>query len=439
MRILLDVLDALAYAHGEGMIHRDVKPANILLTRRGQAVLTDFGIAQIVGGTRYTVSGALMGTLSYMAPEQGLEGQCDARSDIYSLGIVFYEMMLGEPPFDAETPLAILLKHVNDPLPLPRQKDPTIPVPFERVVLKALAKRPQDRYQTAAEMAQALREAAAEVGVEVPGRVGQSPVSFTTPEAPSESVAVLSGSARARVADAGFAAHDTDALLGQRLAAERAAEAGAPAQPAPPAAPAQPPMVAVSKSGILINVDARTAGELQGKLKGAADKLAARIDEAADRADDELERAAAGGGESKGVLSVVWMLIVVNLLAVMIGLVTGRWGVYGRGWPMELLMIGLLLTETMAASGSIWVLIPAGILLGNGYLFSFYAVTGFWGLWAVLWPLEPLLVIGVIWFVMSMARKGKRAERFSRGLAEAVRRPTTALIIILPLLGALFN
>ena len=150
VRVLLDVLDGLAYAHSEGMIHRDVKPANVLLTRRGQAVLTDFGIAQIVGGTKYTVTGALMGTLAYMAPEQGLEGHCDARSDLYSLGIVLYEMLTGEPPFDAETPLAILMKHVNDPLPLPRQIEPGIPLSLERVVLKVLSKRPQDRYQSAA-------------------------------------------------------------------------------------------------------------------------------------------------------------------------------------------------------------------------------------------------------------------------------------------------
>jgi serine/threonine protein kinase len=90
VHILLDALDGLAYAHSEGMIHRDVKPANIMLTRHGQAVVTDFGIAQMVGSTQLTAAGALMGTLNYIAPEQGLEGRSDARSDIYSLGIVLY-------------------------------------------------------------------------------------------------------------------------------------------------------------------------------------------------------------------------------------------------------------------------------------------------------------------------------------------------------------
>jgi len=99
-----DVLHGLGYAHSQGIIHRDIKPANIMLTSRGEAVVTDFGIAQIVGSTTYTVSGALMGTLSYMAPEQGLQGHCDQRSDLYSLGIVFYEMLTGYTPFDADTP-----------------------------------------------------------------------------------------------------------------------------------------------------------------------------------------------------------------------------------------------------------------------------------------------------------------------------------------------
>jgi serine/threonine protein kinase len=104
VRILLDSLDGLAYAHNEGMIHRDLKPANILLSRRGQAVLADFGIAQIVGGTRHTATGAMMGTLNYMAPEQGLENKCDTRSDIYSMGIVFYEMLMRHTPLRPTRP-----------------------------------------------------------------------------------------------------------------------------------------------------------------------------------------------------------------------------------------------------------------------------------------------------------------------------------------------
>jgi serine/threonine protein kinase len=180
VRILLDVLDGLSYAHQEGMIHRDIKPANILLTRRGQAVLADFGIAQIVGGTRHTVSGALLGTLNYMAPEQGLEGVSDVRSDLYSLGVVLYEMLTRRPPFDADTPLAILLKHVNDPLPLPTELNPTVPAALERIVLKALAKDRDGRFQSAPEMAEALKTAAAEAHIDCPRA---SPCRFPFPPA----------------------------------------------------------------------------------------------------------------------------------------------------------------------------------------------------------------------------------------------------------------
>jgi serine/threonine protein kinase len=215
VRIMLDVLEGLTYAHSEKMVHRDLKPANILLTRRGQAVIADFGIAHIVGSARHTVSGALMGTLSYMAPEQGLEGICDERSDIYSLGVVLYEMLTQRTPYDADTPLAILMKHVNDPLPLPRRTNPDVPEPFERVVLKALAKRPEDRYQTAAEMAQALRQAAEESGIDLPEQVALPPAPLSAPGPPG-SAAVLSGEERVELSDAGFAAEDTDTSLERR-------------------------------------------------------------------------------------------------------------------------------------------------------------------------------------------------------------------------------
>ncbi len=403
IRILLDVLDGLAYAHSEGMIHRDVKPANILLTRRGQAVLTDFGIAQIVGGTRYTVSGALMGTLAYMAPEQGLEGQCDVSSDLYSLGIVFYEMLLGEPPFDAETPLAILMKHVNDPLPLPRQRDPAIPEPMERVVLKALAKRPQDRYQSAEEMAGALRQAVEEAGLKVPERVSL-PLSFTTPGAPSESVAVLSGSARERMRDAEFATEETDARLGQRLVAEKAeGEAGRPSE--------------------------AIAGGSEGRVARQAARGSASADGPAAALQAQPEQ------RTWEVLNAVAWLVLGNLAAIFVGSITRQWGIWGRGWPFELLLIGLLLAAIMRASGSIWLLIPAGIVLGNGYLMSFYAITGAWHLWMFLWPLEPLLVGGVILYTIHLAGQGECGSRIAGQLAEKVKRPTMILAVIVPVLG----
>jgi hypothetical protein len=205
------------------MVHRDLKPANVLLTRRGDAVLSDFGIAQIVGGTRHTVPGALMGTVSYMAPEQGREGQSDRRSDVYSVGVIFYEMLVQHPPFEADTPLAVLMKHANDPLPLPRQANPSIPEPFERVILKALAKDPDDRYQSAGEVAGALREAAQQAEVELPERISL-PLSFTTAEAPSDSVAVFSGSEREKIPVADFAEEDTQAGSEEPSASELAQE-----------------------------------------------------------------------------------------------------------------------------------------------------------------------------------------------------------------------
>jgi serine/threonine-protein kinase len=414
VRILLDVLDALGYAHGEGMIHRDVKPANVLLSRRGQAVLGDFGIAQIVGGTRHTLSGALMGTLSYMAPEQGLEGQCDARSDLYSLGIVFYEMLLGDPPFDAETPLAILMKHVNDPLPLPRQQDPSIPVPFERVVLKALAKRPGDRYQSASEMTEALCRAALDAGVDVPGRVSL-PLSFTTPAAPSESVAVLSGSARQRVADPGFAAGDTDASLSEKLAAEMSAT------PAVAGAAAAVVATATSEAETAENVDAE------------------REARHARRRERREAKAAVRHPRSMAIPEVAIIIGVYNLAAVMFGAITGNWGLFSRGWPIELLLAGLLLLEVMDASGSIWLLIPVGIVLGNGYLFSFYAITGFWGLWTLLWPLEPLLILVSILTPFRLVDDEEQGERLAHRLAAGLRRPTQIAIGVVIVLAALIG
>ncbi|HZY45750.1 MAG TPA: protein kinase, partial [Anaerolineae bacterium] len=158
-RIILAVGSALKYAHERGMVHRDVKPANVMITEDGQVILTDFGIAKIVTSSNLTASGAMVGTPSYMAPEQGMGQPGDERSDIYSLGVMLYQLMIGRLPYDADTPLAVVLKHINDPLPLPRSVKPDLSEPLERVILKSLAKNPTDRYQKVSELLADLRQA----------------------------------------------------------------------------------------------------------------------------------------------------------------------------------------------------------------------------------------------------------------------------------------
>jgi serine/threonine protein kinase len=158
--LITQTADALAYAHNRGMVHRDIKPGNIMLDgETGKAVLTDFGIVKLLGGqtAAYTMTGALIGTPAYMSPEQALGKPGDARVDIYSLGVLLFQMTTGKLPFDADTPLAVVLKHVNDPTPLPVSFNPGIPPDLQAVVMKAMAKDPEDRYQTAAELAAALR------------------------------------------------------------------------------------------------------------------------------------------------------------------------------------------------------------------------------------------------------------------------------------------
>jgi len=157
-KLIAQTAHALHHAHERGLIHRDIKPANILLTSQGDAVLSDFGIARMVESTRYTMTGVI-GTPDYMSPEQGQGMEVDLRTDIYSLGIVLYECLTGRTPFSADTPLAVIFKHVQDPLPMPRSINPEITAAMEHVVIKSLAKSPGDRFASAEEMADALEAA----------------------------------------------------------------------------------------------------------------------------------------------------------------------------------------------------------------------------------------------------------------------------------------
>jgi tRNA A-37 threonylcarbamoyl transferase component Bud32 len=178
--VIEQIADALDYAHEQGIIHRDVKPSNVLMDRGRWALLSDFGLAKMVEGSQQlTGSGVGVGTPAYMAPEQGQGLKADRRADIYSLGIILYEMVTGRVPFEAETPMAIVVKHITEPLPLPRVLNPNLSEGVERIIMKALAKNPQDRFETAGALASALRkesaklDTAAHVSVSLSGRVDE--------------------------------------------------------------------------------------------------------------------------------------------------------------------------------------------------------------------------------------------------------------------------
>jgi serine/threonine protein kinase len=161
--LLGQVADALDYAHGQGILHRDVKPSNILIERGQRVLLSDFGLAKMVGSQeQITATGVGLGTPAYMSPEQGQGETVDARTDVYALGVVLYEMTTGRVPFRAETPMAIIIKHVTAPLPLPRSINPAVPESVEQVILKALAKNKEDRYASAGAMMAAFKEAMAQ-------------------------------------------------------------------------------------------------------------------------------------------------------------------------------------------------------------------------------------------------------------------------------------
>lgn len=172
LRLTGQLVDAVAYAHQLGMVHRDIKPANVMF-QDNSPVLMDFGIARLLSQEKLTVTGSMVGTPAYMSPEAIRAEEVDGRADIYSLGVMLYEMIVGRTPYEADSAYAMILKQLNDPLPPPRKLRPELPEFVEELILKTLADNPAERYQSAEEFYQAIQQALMTL-------TGQSAVSMAT-------------------------------------------------------------------------------------------------------------------------------------------------------------------------------------------------------------------------------------------------------------------
>lgn len=197
------ISSALAYAHKEGVLHRDVKPSNVLVDKAGGIYLADFGLARIAETSQTTLSGQMMmGTPHYISPEQakGL-GNLDARTDIYSLGIMMYELLVGQVPFQADTPFSVIHDHIYSPLPLPRDLNPDLNDEMQRALLKALAKKPEDRFSSVPEMMSAFLKAFEGLIREHPSE-GEAPTVALDPGGASRTAALKRAKASEEAAEA---------------------------------------------------------------------------------------------------------------------------------------------------------------------------------------------------------------------------------------------
>lgn len=197
LSITADVLSALDYSHRSGIIHRDIKPANVMLTPSGQVKVMDFGIARAIADTSsaMTQTAAVIGTAQYLSPEQARGETVDARSDIYSTGCLLYELLTGRPPFVGDSPVSVAYQHVREEARPPSQLNPDVSAAIDNIVAKSLAKRVEDRYQSAADMRKDIDRVLAGQVVEAPA-AATAIVGGGTAIAPAAPVLPVSGGAR---------------------------------------------------------------------------------------------------------------------------------------------------------------------------------------------------------------------------------------------------
>ncbi len=272
---------ALDYAHRQGVLHRDVKPSNILLTETGRLILADFGLAQVREATiRVTQPGDFWGSPHYSSPEQIEGGAVTGCSDLYSLAVVLYEILAGRVPFDADTPMATALAHLHQPPPSVRDLAPGLPPSAEAMLAKGLAKCPEDRYQSGA----ALTEAVASVAAE--GDVTDSPPSWSLPEVPRAALALVDADTDAAAIPAITAPSDAGAMADVAFAPETSRPQRSSGWPAAAATAllrlAATPLLRLTTAVLSVVAVVLMAGQLAGAwlLVGVIDPAAPRVIEA---------------------------------------------------------------------------------------------------------------------------------------------------------------
>ena len=240
VEIAAKTADGLHYAHVKGLVHRDIKPANVILNVLGEPIVMDFGIAKIMGGTQHTATGAVLGTARYMSPEQIKGERVDPRTDIYSLGVTLFEMLGGQPPYESDSAMTLMMMHMTDPIPDLSELRTDLPPGLVAVVNKALAKKREDRYETAAELAAALRDLDSVTGASEDTLIDTGTKAAADPGETVLDEAVVAGAA----AMAGATVLDSSAAAAQttEVAQEPVREETPPPPPPPPPTEAtQPP------------------------------------------------------------------------------------------------------------------------------------------------------------------------------------------------------